>query len=85
MDGLLDTLRNLVVFPFNYFDIPPKGECSGGVDAFRFFFKQVSTRAKKHVFRPESIPLVKGKSEGGYLNLVSMLLFVKTRRNRHNF
>ena len=30
--------------PPKYFDIPPEGECSGGLDKFRFFFKHWKPR-----------------------------------------
>ena len=39
------------MFPPKYFDISPEGECSGGLDAFRFLFKPVWEAPVQHAER----------------------------------
>ena len=45
------------MFPPKYFDIPPEGECSGGLDAFRFFLNKGRAvgRCYGNIIRPLSV------------------------------
>ena len=38
-EELFLSLQPIIIFPPKYFDIPPDGECSRGLDAFIFFLK----------------------------------------------